>query len=492
MLLIGPMVLAVLIFFSALPAVLRMVVSGLITAVAFFVALVPVGGRPFDKWFAAFIKAVFSPTQRVWIKEKRMPEFLNVVVVPQTVDDEIPEEITEKGRERLIAYLKSLPKENESVLDVREAAAISRLGLSSENAGFGSVPPPIIWPTARKSGVPSAVEAGGAHAPGQVEVPKAYAVSGAPAQIKAFSEKVSEAERPIAVVPVKIAPKISSHAKPYAVKGLEDRIRKMEKQPETYPVAPLTHLASETNFSVDNIISLNEPNNKIRLVRGVGQVKVRKLHFAPPENFDLSKLPVRGERRFEISDELAKRFKFEDETPNVVLPNQANATVGSVAVPTANMGGDGLRVIPKQVKQEVVRANVQPQEVAAVQPKVQVEQKVEPKFSITDKKQVENTQANQGAQIIPLTSTPNVLSGLVMDSEGVPVVGAVLVVRDSGGIPVRALKTNKLGQFLSATPLSSGDYTIEVESEQAVFVPTAINLKGEVLQPLGIHSRGKK
>ncbi len=483
MILAGPMTLAVLVFFSNLPPLIKMPLAGVIGFVAIFVALVPVGGRPFDKWFVAFVKAVFSPTQRVWIKEKKMPEFLNVVVVPQQTDEKIPEEITEQGRERLIAYLKSLPKENESVLDVREDAAISRLGLSVENAGVGSVPPPIIWPNAqidnttgiRKSSLPN------------------VAVGTHNTQIKKFSEKVLEVEKPADTFPVKVMPKISNHAKPFVIKGLDDRIGKLETPPPVYKAAPLTHLASDTNFSVDNIISVKEPDNKIRLVRGVGQVRVRKLHFGPPANFDLSKLPVRGERRFEISDELARRFHFEDESPEVVLPDDAKTTVSSVSVPVTNLGSDVSRSLPKQVKQETVRANTVKQPPVMTPPvAVHVEPKVEPKFSVSDKKKVENPQGtNSAAQIIPLTSTPNVISGLVTDSSGVPIEGAVLVVRDTSGIPVRALKTSKLGQFLSSTPLSNGDYTIEVESDKAAFLPISMNLKGEILPPIGISGKVK-
>ena len=107
-------------------------------------------------------------------------------------------------------------------------------------------------------------------------------------------------------------------------------------------------------------------------------------------------------------------------------------------------------------------------------------------FSVSDKVNREGANIAQNAAIIPLTDLPNVLSGLVPDNNGIPIESAVLVVRDENGIPIRALKTNKLGQFLSATPLASGTYTIEVESGEASFQPLTIGLKGQILPPIGI------
>lgn len=491
MFLVGPMVVAGFIFFSQTAAIVRIPLSVLIGGIGLFVALVPVQGRPFDKWIVAFIHAIFAPTQRIWVKERNLPEFLSVVIRPQTQEQKIPEEITERGRERLIAYLRSLPKDNESPLDMREDKAIFQLDLGGDDVGAGSVPPPIIWPSAkntnsgvsRKVGQPVPREVG----PDSIKIET-------PVAIRAFDEKSKVVVGNRKQLPIVGAtePRIAKHAQPFVIKGLEDRLRRrrMESVPKKSP--PLSHLASDTNFSVDNIISLKEPDNKIRLVRGVGQTRVRKLHFAPPENFDLSKLPIRGERRFEISDELARRFNFEDDTPQVVLPNETNSTVGSVQFANKLTEADLSQVLPKaQVRAPEAVGGM----VAAVAQGTQKAPKRkdddQTKFSITDKKQIKSVANNIGAQIIPLTSNPNVLSGMVTDSIGTPLEGAVLVVRDAGGIPIRALKTNKLGQFLSATPLSDGNYTIEIESEKASFVPTSISLKGEILAPLGLQGQVK-
>lgn len=92
------------------------------------------------------------------------------------------------------------------------------------------------------------------------------------------------------------------------------------------------------------------------------------------------------------------------------------------------------------------------------------------------------------AQIVPLTNRPNVISGLVSDASGTPLEGAIIIVRDQNGIPLRALKTNKLGQFLSATSLANGTYSIEIESDFAKFDLVTITLTGQVLAPMEIKA----
>ncbi len=90
---------------------------------------------------------------------------------------------------------------------------------------------------------------------------------------------------------------------------------------------------------------------------------------------------------------------------------------------------------------------------------------------------------------LALTTFPNVLSGVVKDSTGNYLEGAVAVIYDKEGLPVRALKTNKLGQFSGSTPLPNGIYTLELEKDNYTFDVLQIELTGEILPPLMITSK---
>lgn len=487
--LIFPLSIAVLVYFSALPVLLRIPLTLTIGIFGLFIALVPVGGRSFDKWIIAFIKAVSAPTQRVWVKEKQIPQFLSIVTTPPQKELKIPQEITEKGRERMMAYLRSLPKENVNSLDIKEQLALDRLGFPGGELGGGNLPPAILWQTNPWEDKYVALGQGeSGYLLGSLPQVNGPLENISPSQTAPVPEpeprpqvqKQKEANASVGLTRVKI----QSQAKPYTISGIEKRL---EHHPQEIIdlVRPSAHLASETNYSLDNVIPIKISEGQVKMVHGVGSTRVRKLHFAPPVNFDLSKLPIRGERRFDISDELKRRFHFEDNAPDVVLPfKPAKKLVVPESPPTPV---SHPKPIPQEAKFQY--SNISHAKLA---PKAQNQQKENSqeysRFSISDKDQNQaKAQVAGQAQIIPLTDTPNVLSGLVTDEKGTPIESAVLVVRDESGIPVRALKTNKLGQFLSATPLSSGTYTIEAESDIASFKHLSINLTGQILPPIGIR-----
>lgn len=92
--------------------------------------------------------------------------------------------------------------------------------------------------------------------------------------------------------------------------------------------------------------------------------------------------------------------------------------------------------------------------------------------------------------IIPATpSIPNIIVGLTHKPDGKIIEGAILEIRDTAGNPVRALKSNKLGQFQIATPLPSGSYEIEIEKNGHRFDIIKIELKGEIVPPIEIISK---
>lgn len=84
---------------------------------------------------------------------------------------------------------------------------------------------------------------------------------------------------------------------------------------------------------------------------------------------------------------------------------------------------------------------------------------------------------------------PNILVGMVLSPEGKIVENTIIEIRDEKGNPVRALKTNRLGQFRIATPLKNGTYEIEVEKEGFKFDIIKIALSGKIVQPIEIRAK---
>lgn len=111
------------------------------------------------------------------------------------------------------------------------------------------------------------------------------------------------------------------------------------------------------------------------------------------------------------------------------------------------------------------------------------------------------TTSSQYVKIIPPTEkkkinmpsvsdTPNVVVGIVKDPRGNVLPNILVEIKDKEGNPVRAFKTNPLGQFASATPLANGIYTIELEDpkKQQQFDVIQLAANGLVLMPIEIVS----
>lgn len=96
--------------------------------------------------------------------------------------------------------------------------------------------------------------------------------------------------------------------------------------------------------------------------------------------------------------------------------------------------------------------------------------------------------ASVGLPAIP--DVPNIIIGIVKDARGNVLPNILVEIKDLNESPIRAFKTNGLGQFASATPLSNGSYTVELEDPKGnhSFEKIAIEAKGEIMLPYEIIS----
>lgn len=108
--------------------------------------------------------------------------------------------------------------------------------------------------------------------------------------------------------------------------------------------------------------------------------------------------------------------------------------------------------------------------------------KIAPKVEIVAALKPKQTQ-------VVLTTTQNVINGIVTDAQGNYLDTVVVVIYNKEGLPVRALKTNKLGQFSGATPLPNGKYTLQLEKDSLAFDVFQLTLEGNVLPPLVVSAK---
>lgn len=86
-------------------------------------------------------------------------------------------------------------------------------------------------------------------------------------------------------------------------------------------------------------------------------------------------------------------------------------------------------------------------------------------------------------------SQPNIIYGVIKDKEGKLITGAILEIKDQHGYVVRALRSNKLGQFRTATPLDNGPYEISIEKDGFNFDIIKIDLNGGIAPPVEISTK---
>jgi len=85
---------------------------------------------------------------------------------------------------------------------------------------------------------------------------------------------------------------------------------------------------------------------------------------------------------------------------------------------------------------------------------------------------------------------PNLVTGIVKDPRGNPLGNILVEIKDAESNPVRAFKTNPLGQFASATPINNGTYTIEFEDPKAEnkFDIIQFSATGQIILPIEVLS----
>jgi uncharacterized surface anchored protein len=84
---------------------------------------------------------------------------------------------------------------------------------------------------------------------------------------------------------------------------------------------------------------------------------------------------------------------------------------------------------------------------------------------------------------------PNVVVGQVVDENRKIVEGAIMEIKDSAGRPIRALRSNKVGHFITVTPLETGRYDIITDKEGYQFVPVNFDANGQIIPPILVQGR---
>lgn len=144
--------------------------------------------------------------------------------------------------------------------------------------------------------------------------------------------------------------------------------------------------------------------------------------------------------------------------------------------------------LEKQLQDAHLKKSQLEEEVLKLQTQLNTQPPPPPAIPVPQGQPAKTIQNKANMPYIP--DTPNVLVGIVKDPRGNMLPSMLVEVKDKNGNPVRAFKTNALGQFASATPLASGIYTIQLEDpkKQHMFEAVQISVTNQIMMPIEITS----
>jgi hypothetical protein len=151
---------------------------------------------------------------------------------------------------------------------------------------------------------------------------------------------------------------------------------------------------------------------------------------------------------------------------------QATKQTASIPAPTPT--------VPEQIKKPVIESAPPLTPPLVVNSKVKVKQKLKPAVVAMYSDQLAMPQPSP---------TPNILVGMVVDTQNRILPNALIEIQNQQGITVRAIKTNKLGQFFISNPLENGQYKISTEHDNFQFDIIELKAGGKIIPPIKIKAK---
>ena len=449
-----------------------------------FLAFIPVEDRGLDEWIVNFFRATYSPTQRVW---RREPE-LSAAFAYQSASMVRQELITlapTSSRRKLQEYLETSPSElPKDRLDIPESQYVEMVQNAFTKSARAKTAVAITEPEIETEPLP-------------FEPPADEMIVEEPKKVEAVPE-TAKTELP--------APKIEKRPE------TQTFVQEPERPQTTFAAAPMTPdrhsgrrftslLPSQGEIILplrgERVIDLSAaPSNEgdieektKQLKQLLEQIKGRQREFAPPQEREEKRPAVKEQIDKEQvkteAQELVDKIKEENKRLSTEI-EKLKKEIG--AQPAENQ--DNKTPTLKKLEQKKSQAFADYQRLLH-RIKMLQEQPEKPQNQRPAEITIQTAPIGK-AKTVPQITAPNIISGSVANSGGRAVEGAVVIIKNSKGEPARALKTDALGQFSFSTPLTNGEYTIEVGNAAALgltFDIMKLGVNGSVVPPIELKGK---
>jgi len=447
-----------LLYSGGLPFIIRWPLILLVSSIALGMAFIPMEERGLDEWIRNFFAACYSPTQRVWRSSTggvggKMP----VMVTPATKtpagalrEGSAAEQVPPAKVAAAPAVLPRVAKKSAEKVGAAHSSLLSNL-----SGALGGLRRTLPRPS-----VPRKISSAESLEEENTRLRE---------QIRRLSQEVATLKERTkgGEVTSDVEKTRSFYEKELA------RLRARSRQLETELASLRRAEAGEAQKSVGE----EEYRKQIELLRKENAGLNEKISQFT-ENIERLQQEIQGLSK-EKSNYLESLKEREQELKR--LEEERNRAVSDLMRLSSRM--EKLGVGEESIAAENLRAEstyrVPPEGEAKLRSSIPV-----------DKKGVEVTgKRSSGAvppeELAPITSNvPNTISGEIRDKNGKLVPGVMVIIEDEDGDPVRAIKANKLGQFIFSIPLPNGKYTVRVDAKGREFAPVRIVCDGGVLEPL--------
>lgn len=438
--------------FLPLPGILSVMIGLTFAGGGAALAFLPIQGRPLDTWVSAYFKSVFAPTQFVWQKDNNPPP---IMAKPAKIkaksskqeEAEASSKVSQKQladvEQKLNQYLAQVGDQPHQALDKQENKALNRTNNVIKNTKTRPAPasPPAYQ---RRSSQASPAQ--------QPTQPKQTAVK---PQGPALSSPQKKSAQP---VPTK-----------------QTQPRKAEdSSPPSQPANPAVSsnnplvqafgdndLPRQTKRQPTSVQESNSAGDSGARSKGTGQVTPKQPANKP------GNLPNSTGKQAEKEERPQSETKPKSEQQNRLQEPHRE------------------KEAPKHRLQQVTNKNSVTENSSR--------ESVDSKQSTAEHTSVHVLSEEEATRVgFPqMSDQPNIISGVILAPNRQPLSSALVTIKNSENVIVRAIKTNNLGHFRSSTELPNGTYLLEIEDLQGryVFDIIKVNLRGNIFTPIEIIAK---
>lgn len=517
-------ILAYLSYKAGLPSIWKWGLVIFFSILGVAVAFVPIQERGLDKWIVIFIRAMFSPTQMIWIKSYAPPSYF-LSDYASIIKNEIITLTPVKSRSKLEAYLENI-QEIEDPLDSMQASKVNAVKNQFSDVSL------LVNEYQQEQQTPTLVVPVLSATP-QREIPR---VQNAKPIVKNPEEKVQET--PLVTKTEKTLPnKEESQAKTVIEQPIPsfDELRQDEIQSKNELLGALADIEGGYNqegpIEIVNTSEYNRPINISSQQNSSGEINIKGLRKLPPIIIaeDIKGIKVQEEslekkvtELLDIAKKVRKKYNLDIQNQDIKEDRQTNEPE---QVRSIKDRFSELRAEKEKLTSELLKSDERIQLLKNDSKNTDALQKQIEQLSRRNKeledllKQIHGElykakqdqdegfivdtsfekQANKLNNMSPNQSnqqnakpsdikTPankvNLIEGIVKNAKGELLENVVVLIKDSDGNVLRALKTNKLGQFTVQSPIQNGKYIVEAIKGGMQFDALVAEAKGDKIPPL--------